>query len=383
MMKHILLLAALYFTSIFLFCQDELQRIDSLMNATYKTDEPGAAIAIQMNGKTIFEKGYGVSNLQTKEKNTVISNFNIGSLTKQFTAISILQLVEKKKLLLTDKLIKYFPDFNKKIGNEITIQQLLTHSSGIVDHYGFTDTNIVKHAVNKDVLNAVKNCDSTYFVPGSQYRYSNTAYCLLGLIIEKISGLSYSDYIEQNIFQPLLMNRSQVLQIGKNIDERVYGYDTLNGAFYKSDAAENIFFSTQADGGIYTSVSEYLKWYAGLQNGTVLPKAWIAKARSAKFPVDKANKLSYGYGWFINESDSAKIVYHTGSNGGFRAIVFSVPSKNYLIVLFSNRTGIEQENLVQEINKILGTANKSYTKIDALESFNNSCPIFAPWKEII
>jgi D-alanyl-D-alanine carboxypeptidase len=365
------------------FCQDALQRIDSLLQATYKAGEPGASIAVEVNGKTIFQKGYGLANSQTKEKNNVNTNFNIGSITKQFTALSILQLAEKKKLSLSDKLVKYFPGFNKKTGNAITIQQLLTHSSGIVDHYAFVDTNIVKHAVDKDVLEAVKNCDSTYFIPGSQYRYSNTAYCLLGMIIEKVSGVSYANYIKQHIFQPLLMNKSEVLQIGQPIERRAWGYDTIGAGFTKLDADESIFFSTRADGGIYTSVSQYLQWYQGLQKASLLDKTWIEKARSAQFPVNKEKRLSYGYGWFVNEQEQDKVVYHTGSNGGFRAIVFSIPSKNYLIVLFSNRTGIDLENLVLEINGILGIANKSYTKIDSLESFNNSCPIFAPWKEII
>ncbi len=365
------------------FCQNALQRIDSLLEATYKAGEPGASIAIQVNGKTIFQKGYGLANAQTKEKNSPHTNFNIGSLTKQFTALSILQLAQKKRLSLNDKLIKYFPGFNKKTGNAITVRQLLTHSSGLVDHYAFADTTRIKHAVDKDVLEAVKNCDTTYFQPGSQYRYSNTAYCLLGLIIEKVSGLSYAGYIKEHIFKPLLMNRSEVLQIGHPIADQAYGYDALQGIFRKSDAAESIFFSTEADGGIYTSVSQYLQWYEGLQKSTLLNKTWIEMARSAQFPVDKNNRLYYGYGWFVSEKYPAKVVYHTGSNGGFRAIVFSIPSKNYLVVLFSNRTGIDQENLVKEINNILGVADKSYTKIDSLESFNNSCPIFASWKEII
>ena len=278
-----------------------IERIDSLLQATYHPGEPGASIAIQVKGRIIFEKGYGLANVQTKEKNNANTNFNIGSITKQFTALSILQLAKKKQLSLNDKLVKYFPGFNKKTGNSITIRQMLTHSSGLVDHYGFTDTNIIKHAIDKDVLEAVKNCDSTYFPPGSQYRYSNTAYCLLGLIIEKVSGQPYATYIRQHIFQPLAMNRSEVLKIGDPIENRAYGYDTLQGSFKKLDADEAIFFSTQADGGIYTSVSEYLKWFNGLQKASLLNKTWIEKARSAQFPVDKANRLSYGYGWFVSE----------------------------------------------------------------------------------
>ncbi|HXB43333.1 MAG TPA: serine hydrolase domain-containing protein [Puia sp.] len=382
-MKKIFLSCFLLALSQYLFCQAAVVKIDSLLKSTYPGDEPGASVIIQAHGKIIFQKGYGVSSLQTKESNTVTSNFNIGSLTKQFTAFSILQLAERNKLSLQDKLIKFFPDFNKKVGSEITIRELLTHSSGIMDHYGFVDTNTLKHATDKDVLAAVKNIDSTYFRPGTQYRYSNTAYCLLGMIIEKLSGISYADYINKNIFQPLFMHHSQVFQMGKPIENRVYGYDTAQNNFKKQDADESIFFSTEADGGIYTSVSDYLKWFRSLQTGNLLSKQWIAKARSAEFPVDKKNHLAYGFGWFVSKKDTDTLVYHTGSNGGFRAISFSVPSKNYLVVIFSNRVGIDLENMVQEINKILRVAGKSFTKIDALESFNNSSLIFAPCKEII
>ena len=201
-MKNLLLLISIL-SSQYVFSQNETKQIDSLLNSIYKSNEPGIAIAIQQNGKTIFQKGYGLSNIETKDKNTVISNFNIGSLTKQFTAFSILQLAEDNKLSLGDSIIKFFPQFNKKVGTIVTIKQLLTHSSGIIDHYAFVDTNIVKHATDKDVLNAVKNIDSTYFPPGTQYRYSNTAYCLLAMIIEKVSGLSYPFYIKDKYFHAI------------------------------------------------------------------------------------------------------------------------------------------------------------------------------------
>ncbi len=366
-MKKIFLLLSII-ASQYSFSQKANKRIDSLLNSIYKSNEPGIAIAIQQNAKVIFEKGYGLANIQTKEKNDVISNFNIGSLTKQFTAFGILQLAAANLLSLDDTLIKFFPQFNKKVGSIITIRQLLTHSSGIIDHYAFVDTNIVKHATNKDVLNAVKNIDSTYFTPGTKYRYSNTAYCLLALIIEKVSGLVYRYYIKENIFVPLEMNHSQVLKMYNPIDNRVLGYDTSQNVFKRLDADDAIFFSTEGDGGIYTSVTDYLKWFNSLQSGSLLSMPWIEKARSAEFPVDEKNKLSYGFGWFINEQNNFREVYHTGSNGGFRAIAFSIPSKNYLIVIFSNRTGIDLENIVQEINKILGVAGEFYTKIDALES---------------
>jgi CubicO group peptidase (beta-lactamase class C family) len=366
-MKKLFFIFCLLVTQ-FSFSQAVNKRIDSLLSSIYKSNEPGIAIAIQQNGKVVFEKGYGVANMQTKEKISPVSNFNIGSLTKQFTAFGILQLAANNFLSLNDSIIKFFPQFNPKIGSIITVQQLLTHSSGIIDHYAFVDTNVVKHATDKDVLNAVKNIDSTYFPPGTKFRYSNTAYCLLALIIEKVSGFAYPYFIKENIFGPLEMNNSQVLKVNNPIANRVLGYDSSQNSFKRLDMNDAIFFSTEGDGGVYTSVTDYLKWFNSLQTGSLMSKEWIEKARSAEFPVDEKNKLSYGFGWFIHDQNNFKEVYHTGSNGGFRTIAFSIPSKNYLIIILSNRTGIDLENILQEINKILGVAAEFYTKIDALES---------------
>ena len=379
-----LLILSLAFAPWNLLAQNASRKIDSLLQQMYKAEEPGASVLIQKKGKIIFQKSYGIANLQTKEKINFHSNFNVGSITKQFTAFAILQLAKEKKLSMDDRLIRFFPDFNKKLGNEITVQELLTHSSGIIDHYAYIDTNKVKHASDLDVLNAVKNLDSTYFVPGTQYRYSNTAYCLLAMIIEKLSGIPYSTYIKKNIFEPLAMDHAQVFSMGSPIKNQVRGYDAdEKGNFKKLDADESIFFSTEGDGGIYCSLEDYSKWFLSLQKGKLLGNKWIGEARSPQFPVDKTKKLYYGFGWFINEKSNEPAVYHTGSNGGFRAISFSIPSQDYLVVIFSNRTGIDLENLVIEINKILRTGSNSYTKIDQLESFNNSSLIFAPCKETI
>jgi D-alanyl-D-alanine carboxypeptidase len=384
-MKLIICAVLFFLCAAPVYCQDNTKSIDSLLRTYYKENEPGAFVLISQNNQPIFKKGYGLANLQTKEKISSNTNFNIGSLTKQFTAFCIVQLAAKKQLSLQDKLIKYFPGFNHKTGNLITIQQLLTHSSGIIDHYAFTDTSLVKHATDKDVLNAVKNIDSTYFIPGTKYRYSNTAYCLLAMIIEKISGMPYNDYVNKNIFTPLSMQHAVVLQTGKPVYNQAFGYDydSSKNAFSKLDADEAIFFSTEGDGGIYTSADEYLQWYQSLQQPLPANSSIVQKCRSAQFEIDSLNKLSYGYGWFVSEKDSTKAVYHTGSNGGFRAIVFTLPSKNYMVTIFSNRTGIDLEKMVQQINEILGVTNNSFTKVEALVSFINSSPIFAACKEII
>jgi len=332
-------------------------QIDSLLKTIYKNDAPGLSISIIQKGKSVFKKGYGIANLETKTALDSKTNFNIGSLTKQFTAFAILQLVEKKKLSLDDHLAKFFPTLNKKVADIITVRELLTHSSGIIDHYDLTDTRNLKHAHINDVLNAIKNIDSTYFVPGSQFRYSNTAYCLLSLIIEKTSGMSYAQYLKKNIFTPLRMKQTVIWNEKVKIGNEVTGYefDSTTKSFKRSGADENIFFSTEGDGGIYTSVDDYVNWFAALETGKMFPQEMIGQARSPKFPIDKENHLSYGYGWFINETSMPINVYHSGSNGGFRAYSFSIPKENFLIVIFSNRDDVDLEKLIKKIYTIISS----------------------------
>jgi CubicO group peptidase (beta-lactamase class C family) len=332
-----------------------LHDIDSLFRTFYKNDEPGASIVILQKGNPILKNSYGIADMKMRQKITSSTNFNVGSLTKQFTAMAILQLAEKKKISLDDRLSKFFPEMNKKTADAITVRDMLTHSSGLLEHYDLTDTKNMKHAHNTDVLRAIKNVDSTYFTPATEFRYSNTAYCLLALIVEKVSGMAYSDYLKTNIFQPLGMRNSTVWNENEKILNKAtgYQYDDTTKTFKPSDAEENIFFSTEGDGGIYTSIDDYLKWLNALQNAKTVSKTNISLARSAHFPIDKEKKLSYGYGWFVDESSSPRIVFHTGSNGGFRAYTYTIPDEGYMIVIFSNRTGVELQNLISEINKIL------------------------------
>jgi len=335
--------------------KDLWRRVDSLLLTIYKNDEPGISIAIVREGKTIFKNNYGITDLKTKTNITSETNFNIGSLTKQFTALAILQLAERKKISLDDHLAKFFPGLNKKLADVITIRELLTHRSGITDHYELTDTRTMKHAHIRDVFDAIKNTDSTYFTPGTHFRYSNTAYNLLALIIEKQSRMSYSGYLKKNIFIPLAMQHTLVWSENEKIEKEASGYafDSATNHFKNSGADENIFFSTEGDGGIYTSVDDYLKWFAALQSGKKFSNKIVKEARSAQFLIDKKGQLSYGYGWFIDASSSPAKIYHSGSNGGFRAYSFSIPDKNFLIVIFSNRDNVDLNEVVKEIYKIL------------------------------
>jgi D-alanyl-D-alanine carboxypeptidase len=377
--RFLLLILHIFFISG--FSQSAETRIDSLMKALYRPDEPGAVLAIQQHHRIIFNKGYGLTNMATGKPITADDNFNIGSLTKQFTAYALLDLYNKGKFSLTDTLGKFFklpPSLAR-----VQIRQLLSHSSGIPDHYQFTDTNKIKHATDKDVLAAVQSADSLYFPAGSHYRYSNTAYCLLGLLIEKLSGISYPVFLQTQIFGPLGIRDASVFRMDQYIPRRVIGYDRMkDGKFTKSDAEESIFYSTEADGGIYISMNNYLKWCEAVESGIFSTTPSIRAAWQGQTCVDTVHNLWYGYGWFVRQStDDPKLIYHTGFNGGFRTVVFMIPSLDYCITIFSNRSDIDLEGLVSRINNLLSLPDNSFIKSGPLESFIHSWPIFAPCKE--
>ena len=374
-MKIVILFVSILITSITAFGQASLfmnnsKNVDSLFRSVYTDDLPGASVAIVDCGKVIFKKSYGAREINSKEKISSSTNFNIASLTKQFTAIAIVQLAEKNKLSLTDKLSVFFPEMNAKLADAITVKQLLTHTSGAPDHYDYTDTKNIHHIHDSDVFNAIKNADFTYFIPGTKFRYSNTAFCLLALIIEKTSGLSYSEYLQKNIFSCAGMKHSTVWNEHAFIFKPAIGYEwkAVQKQFKKSQAEENIFFSTEGDGGIYTSVNDYLKWFKALQSDKIFSKKITDEARSIQFAIDENKKLGYGFGWFIDSNDVWEKVYHSGSNGGFRSFSFTIPSQNMLIVIFSNRDDIDLEELVLKITQLLLPTGKPFTKIEKLTS---------------
>lgn len=333
----------------------QVKRVDSLLSSIYSATSPGISIGIVAGGKTLFTKGYGIKDIVTKEHNSSSTNFNIASLTKQFTAMAVLQLAEQHKLSLTDNLTAYLPTLNKNVAGKITIQQLLTHSSGLIDHYDYADSKNLKHAHNIDVFNAIKNIDSTYFEPGSHFRYSNTAFCLLALIIEKASGMRYNDYMKEHVFKPAGMTHTAVWNEHETVYSPTTGYtlDSATNSFRKSQAEEHIFFSTEGDGGIYTSVEDYIKWFKALQGGKVFSNAIVSQARKMEFEIDKTKRLGYGFGWFVDAGTQPVKVYHSGDNSGFRTFSFTIPGESFLIVIFANRDDINIEELAQKIYSIL------------------------------
>ena len=367
---RLIILAVLFSSTFNAIGQSPLKLVDQLLDSIFSKDQPGIAVAIVKDGKTIFSNGYGIANIITKTKLTPATNFNIASITKQFTAAGILYLQEKGFLDINRPISQYFPDMNKHVSEKVTLKHLLTHSSGIIDHYDFVKVEKGKHGYARQVYDAIKDKDSLYFTPGSSLRYSNTAYCLAGLIIEKISGKTYNAFMHQTFFSPLKMKHSTVWNENEKIYKAATGYDrdSATGQFIKSQAEEHVFFSTEGDGAIYTSVNDYVKWLNSLQQASILNKEDISLARSIQNKIPRHNGMGYGYGWFVNNRQQPAYIYHSGGNGGFRTYSFSIPALDYLVVIFANRSDINIENIVMQINQILFPKLPALVPIEQLTS---------------
>ncbi|MES2419541.1 MAG: serine hydrolase domain-containing protein [Bacteroidota bacterium] len=327
------------------------QKIDEILTA-YESPNPGAAVAIIKDGKIIFAKGYGLANLEEKIKVTDKTNFRLASVSKQFTAAAILQLIEQHKLSLQTRLSDCFPEL-PAYANSITIKHLLSHTSGILDYDDVIDENENTEQISDEgVLKASALFTKTYFVPGAQYRYSNTAYVLLGLIIKKYSGLSYPQYLAKYIFKPLKMNGSVAYVKGLNqIKNRAYGYSKKQNNWFRKDQSSTS--ATLGDGGIYTSLNDLFKWDAALYNNSILPQEiWQSAFQNQK--LNDGSEINYGFGWHLKKNTAnEKVVYHTGSTTSFRNVFYRIPSKKLSIIILTNRNTPEEMDMVQLAEKII------------------------------
>lgn len=318
------------------------QSIDSLMAMQSWSDKPGVEIFVKKKSKVLYHKAFGIADLESKNKLEINSVYDIASVSKEFTAISILQLVEKKQLELTDDIRKFIPDFPTQ-ENIITIENLLTHTSGIKRH---TDINWAENEASKefkksiDVINYFKQ-DSLDFLPNQRHSYVNMNYILLGHIIEKISGKTYEEYIRNNIFKPLNMSNTFFGTDGQSITNKPKGYETKNNEFVLH--RPNSYSQSKGPGGIHSTAADLAKWYEGLAQFKIISKESLYKA----WQPYKANNIelsNYGYGFYTDKKFGKFAVFHNGFIFGYSTSDLYFPEDDLLILVFSNISDIKTIN---------------------------------------
>jgi len=319
---------------------DPTQKIDSLFNSIFKPDQPGGAVLLVKDGKIIYQKAFGLADINTKAPITTKTLFNVGSISKTFVAYGILKLAKEGKLNLDDPIIKYFPDFaNKEIANKVKIYHLMTHSSGLPDSRKIVEDSVF-YLTAKDAENfaPIKQTQELHFEPGTKFEYSNPAFNGLALIIEKVSGIKWQQYIIDNIYKPSGMTDSKITD-GPYPESGVsHGYLYANGTFIEKDYMEEPTFAASGNGGVWSSVEELWKYEQAVQANSFLDKEWIDKSRTI-YPLStwKDTVPSFmGLSWFITKFQNQPMIGHTGSQGGFLADYLWLPEKKIFYVILCN-----------------------------------------------
>lgn len=321
-------------------------KVDELFRAYDKPTVPGAAVAIIQDGWVVYQKGYGLAELKDKREVTTATNFRLASLSKQFTAMAVVMLIDRGLLQLETKLTDIFPDF-PAYGSKIKIRHLLGHQSGLRDYEDLIPGSQTEQVTDKDVLDILKKQSSSDFTPGSQYRYSNGGYCLLSQIVEKVSGRSFPDFLHENLFNRLGMTHSLMFEKGISIVEnRAYGHSPSGSGFTQTD--QSVTSATMGDGGVYTSVGEYFLWDQALYR-TDLASEELMKAVFTPAKLNDGSSTQYGFGWVLDTYRGLKRQSHTGSTIGFRTAVQRFPEKKFSVVVFVNRANSAPWDIARQI----------------------------------
>jgi len=344
-MKRILLILL---TPVLLHAQNFRKSLyDSIMQAEVSLNGFNGNVLVAKSGKILFRKSYGYRNYDTKELLDSNSVFELASISKQFTAIGILQLMEAGKLKLTDSLRQFFPEL--PYGN-ITIQHLLTHTSGLpaYDDEMAVKWNHGKIAYNRDVISFLSTQKpAIHFKPGEKWEYSNTAFVLLASIIENVSGVSFKDYTDQNIFKPLNMQHTRVYNSRRSskeiIPDYAYGFvfsDSLKRYMLPDSLITYDFViyldGVEGDGIINTTTGDLYKWDRMLKNHALISESTQTKMFSPQSTIDSAAQLYYGYGEMLGTNELGKYIMHTGGWPGYSTILVRFIKDDITIIILSN-----------------------------------------------
>jgi CubicO group peptidase (beta-lactamase class C family) len=320
-------------------------KIDNILSNQFKSSETGVAALVAKNGKIIYRKAFGKANLELEVNMTPENVFQIGSITKQFTSVAILMLLEEGLLSLEDDITKFIPTYPTN-GKKITIHHLLTHTSGIKSYTSmqrFGEVMTIDETPLK-FIDFFKN-EPMDFDPGEKYLYNNSGYFILGYIVEKVSGTSYPKFIQERIFDAIDMKSSYYGSHKKLIKNRASGYQ--KGAEF-SNAQYISLTLPYAAGSIMSNVDDMLKWQTAITNNVFLKKATIDKAFT-NYTLINGDKINYGYGWSINEINDVPTIEHGGAIPGYLSMGVFVPSKKVYVIVFSNCGCQSPTNIALEI----------------------------------
>ncbi len=322
------------------FTKQTGNELDKLLSEQFKNGEPGCAAIVAQKGKIVYKKAFGMANLELNVPMKSDMVFRIGSMTKQFTAIAILQLMELGKLDLQDDITKFLHDYPTR-GQRITIENLLTHTSGIKSYTSDPEFTLYMRNEKKpvEVINLFKD-KPLEFAPGTKWSYCNSGYFLLGYIIEKVSGKTYAQYLDDNFFKPLGMTNSCFGSDSRIIMNRASGYQKGdNGIANASIISMTIPYSA---GSILSTVEDLYKWNQALHSYRLVKKGTLAKAFT-EYHLANGKGTEYGYGWFLRKLQGSPTIEHGGGINGFLTSGVYLPDEDVFVAVLSNSTANQPE----------------------------------------
>jgi CubicO group peptidase (beta-lactamase class C family) len=320
--------------------------LDDLFQDYSRPNAPGAAIMIIKHGQVLAAKTYGFANIEEHIPVTTETNFRLASLTKQFTAMAIMILWERQKLSYEHHLTDFFHDF-PAYGRAITLRHLLNHTSGLLDYETLVPPKTTRQLSDADVLALLSKQSRTEFPPGTRYKYSNSGYALLSCIVEKLSGLSFAEFLQQNIFTPLQMTHTVAHREGiTTIPDRAFGYSSKNAAFPRTD--QSLTSAVLGDGGIYSSLSDLYQWDRAVGTHQLVSRETLSLAFTPG-ALNNGQTIPYGFGWELNTWRGLKIHSHSGSTIGFRNFIARFPDHQLSLILLTNRSNALPEPTLDRI----------------------------------
>ena len=369
------LLCAAFIASLFLttsLAESPEKSIADLLERTVPADGPGLAVLVRTNTGSTLQLTRGVRDMRSHVKIDASTNFRLASCTKQFTAMAIMLLVHDGKLRYDERLTDIFPEF-PAYGHAIAIYQLLNHASGLPDYEDLMDKaaggkaplwTATHQITDAEVLKLLETEQRGKFAPGKHWAYSNSGYVVLGLIVAKVSGQSFPEFLHQRIFAPLAMNNTVAYVKGSNeVSNRAYGHSSENGAIVETDQSPTS--ATLGDGGIYSNLDDLAEWDEALSQHTLLSEP---EMRAALIPAPTpegaphwdsgpgdADPLGgkpvwYGFGWFLDPYKGHQRTWHYGESMGFKSSIQRFTNDSLTVIVLTNRSDVDAIGLSTQIS---------------------------------
>jgi CubicO group peptidase (beta-lactamase class C family) len=339
-------------------------RIEAVFAGFRSSVAPGLAVLVVQNGRTTFERGYGVGDLRTKRAIDGLTNFRLASVSKQFTAMAVMLLARDGRLAYDDRLTDVVPGF-PDYGKAVTLRHLLTHTSGLPDYEDLMPKppagiprGQIPQITDAGVLELLQRERRTKFPPGTRWEYSNSGYCVLAMVVERVSGKRFGTFLQDRVFTPLKMTRTLAYRKGGDeVAARAYGHSPTDAGWIETDQSATS--ATLGDGGIYSSLDDLAKWDAALRDHTLLGEKTMREALTPAAvpgpPVTgpDGQPVSYGFGWFLNPHNGHDRMWHYGETAGFRTTIQRFPKAGLTVVVLANRTDLVPTDYALKVADLL------------------------------